>query len=249
MATSNKTAKAKAAAASKTKATTATYTVKKGDTLTAIAKKYKTTVSNLAKLNNIKNVNLIYVNQKLKVPKQTTKKAETASKKKASTKKNTTAAAKNTTTTTKKTTVATTKKETYTPKAGKIGTFGDLVFTVSDETVQTFNNMEWTQTAEYATHNRHLQRDIVEFLGMQPDQIAFEVTFSIFLGVKPWTMLEKLKAMIQKGTAEVLTIGGKVYGTYKWVIQSQTAAMQYYDNTGNLMQATTKLELLEYPKR
>ena len=43
------------------------YTVKKGDTLTAIAKKYKTTVKQLAKWNDIKNVNLIYVGQKLRV--------------------------------------------------------------------------------------------------------------------------------------------------------------------------------------
>lgn len=41
------------------------HTVKKGETLGIIASKYKTTVSNLAKLNNIKNVNLIYVGQKL----------------------------------------------------------------------------------------------------------------------------------------------------------------------------------------
>lgn len=41
------------------------YTVKKGDTLRAIAKKYGTTVNSIAKLNNIKNVNLIYVGQVL----------------------------------------------------------------------------------------------------------------------------------------------------------------------------------------
>ena len=41
------------------------YTVKKGDVLSRIAKKYNTTVSNLAKLNNIKNVNYIVVGQKL----------------------------------------------------------------------------------------------------------------------------------------------------------------------------------------
>ena len=39
---------------------TVTYTVKKGDTLSAIAKKYNTTVKKLASLNNIKNVNKIY---------------------------------------------------------------------------------------------------------------------------------------------------------------------------------------------
>lgn len=42
-----------------------TYTVKKGDTLYAIAKNYNTTVSALAKLNNISNANLIYVGQVL----------------------------------------------------------------------------------------------------------------------------------------------------------------------------------------
>lgn len=43
------------------------YTVKSGDTLSGIAKKYGTTVKQLATWNNIKNVNLIYVNQKLRV--------------------------------------------------------------------------------------------------------------------------------------------------------------------------------------
>lgn len=43
------------------------YTVKSGDTLSAIALKYNTTVSNLASLNNIKNVNLIYVGQVLRI--------------------------------------------------------------------------------------------------------------------------------------------------------------------------------------
>ena len=42
-----------------------TYTVKKGDTLYAIAKANGTTVNNLASLNNIKDVNLIYVGQVL----------------------------------------------------------------------------------------------------------------------------------------------------------------------------------------
>lgn len=45
------------------------YTVKKGDTLSAIAKKYKTTVATLADLNKIQNVNLIRVGQKIKIPK------------------------------------------------------------------------------------------------------------------------------------------------------------------------------------
>lgn len=44
-----------------------TYTVQKGDTLTAIAKKYNTTVDALVKKNNIKDKNKIKVGQEIKV--------------------------------------------------------------------------------------------------------------------------------------------------------------------------------------
>ena len=44
---------------------TKTYTVKPGDTLSEIAETYNTTVEKLAKLNNIKNVELIFIDQVL----------------------------------------------------------------------------------------------------------------------------------------------------------------------------------------
>lgn len=50
---------------SKPVSTSKTYIVKKGDTLSAIARKYGTTYQKIAKDNNIKNPNLIYPGQKL----------------------------------------------------------------------------------------------------------------------------------------------------------------------------------------
>lgn len=44
------------------------YVVKTGDTLSRIAVRYNTTVKKLAELNGIKNVNLIYAGQRLKLP-------------------------------------------------------------------------------------------------------------------------------------------------------------------------------------
>ena len=44
-----------------------TYVVKEGDTLSGIAKKNGTTVAKLQKLNSIKNANLIYVGQKIRL--------------------------------------------------------------------------------------------------------------------------------------------------------------------------------------
>lgn len=44
-----------------------TITVKSGDTLSKIAKEYNTTVSSLQKLNNLKDINMIFVGEQLKV--------------------------------------------------------------------------------------------------------------------------------------------------------------------------------------
>ena len=44
-----------------------TYTVRSGDTLEAIAKRYNTTVNSIAQKNNIQDVNKIYVGQVLKI--------------------------------------------------------------------------------------------------------------------------------------------------------------------------------------
>lgn len=52
---------------SKSKNKAVYYTVKSGDTLSAIAAKYKTTVNKLVSLNKIKNPDLIYIGQKLRV--------------------------------------------------------------------------------------------------------------------------------------------------------------------------------------
>ena len=44
-----------------------TYVVKKGDTLSAIAKKYKTSTAILKKKNNLEDINKIYVGQVLQI--------------------------------------------------------------------------------------------------------------------------------------------------------------------------------------
>ena len=68
----------------------ATYTVKKGDTLSAIAKKYGTTYQQLAKDNGISNPNLIYVGQKINIG------GNTSTETKTNTNKNTAATPTNT---------------------------------------------------------------------------------------------------------------------------------------------------------
>nr|WP_252895013.1 LysM peptidoglycan-binding domain-containing protein [Liquorilactobacillus satsumensis] len=64
---SSSSSSSKTSNSSATSSNNGTYTVKSGDTLTAIANTYNTTVSKLASLNSISNTNYLYVGQQLTV--------------------------------------------------------------------------------------------------------------------------------------------------------------------------------------
>lgn len=132
---------------------------------------------------------------------------------------------------------------------GKIGTFGSLSFVVSDKTVRTFQELQWDISAKYATHDRHLKRDLLEFLGPETEGISLPIKFSVFLGTNPLKEIEKLRETAETGRAERLVLGGHVYGSYKWVITKISAKMTTYDSRGNCWAAQVTLTLKEYPRR
>ena len=100
----------------------------------------------------------------------------------------------------------------------KIGSLGSLVFSVSENTVRTFDELSWKVSAKYATHDRHIKRDVLEFLGPEPGTISFKMAFSVFHGTNPLNEIKKLNKMCNKGNISTLVLGGKKYGSYKWVI-------------------------------
>lgn len=131
----------------------------------------------------------------------------------------------------------------------KIGTFAGLTFSVSDNTVKTFDDMKWDFSAKYATHDRHIQADLLEYLGPEIEGISFSMIFSVFLGTNPLNEIKKLRTIIRNGTTDRLVIGGKVYGSYKWVMQKGSVDLERYDGKGNLWAAKIKVTMKEYPKR
>lgn len=131
----------------------------------------------------------------------------------------------------------------------KIGTFGDLTFSVSDKTVRTFESMNWDFSAKYTTHDRHIKPDLLEYMGPEIESVSFSAVFSVFLGTNPYKEIKKLREIVRDGRAERLILGGKVYGSYKWVMQKGTAELKRFDGKGNLWAAKVKITLKEYPKR
>lgn len=131
----------------------------------------------------------------------------------------------------------------------QIGSFGDLTFKVSDKKVRTFDGMSWDFSAKYATHDRHIRADLLEYMGPEIETISFSMVFSVFLGVTPLKQIKKIRKMIRNGYARRLVIGGKVYGSYKWVMEKGTVELQKFDKKGNLWAAKVNVTLKEYPKR
>lgn len=131
----------------------------------------------------------------------------------------------------------------------QIGSFGDLVFSVSENAVRTFDKLSWKVSAKYTTHDRHIKNDVLEFLGPEPQGIDFTMAFSVFHGTNPLSEIKKLNKMVNEGITERLIIGGKKYGSYKWVITSVSSTLEKYDNQGNCWSATAKVTMKEYPKR
>lgn len=133
-------------------------------------------------------------------------------------------------------------------KGGKIGTLGDIVFTVSDKTVRTFDNLKIDSSTNYAKHTRHNKKPLLEFQYNDTDTASFSIYMSVFLGVNPRKMQDKIDKYRKKGKILTLVIGGKKYGT-KWVITQHSKEYEDIDNKGNLRIAKSNISLQEYPER
>lgn len=130
-----------------------------------------------------------------------------------------------------------------------IGCLGDIAFTVSSSVVRTLDNFQWSGSARYAAHQRHLGRGLLEFTGVDPDKISFDMTLSVQLGASPVRELSKIAKYESKGRTLPLTIGSKAYGTYRWVITGHSVKAKTFDRRGNLSVVVVSVNLQEYVRR
>ena len=94
---------------------------------------------------------------------------------------------------------------------GMIGCLGEMVFTVSEETILTLDNMTWSGSARYATHQRHLTNALTEFTGVDPDKISFEMVLSASMGIDPLQEVVKLWGYERSGQELGISLSGVNY--------------------------------------
>ena len=96
-----------------------------------------------------------------------------------------------------------------------IGSWGGVTFSVSRQTVKTFDGLKWESGVKYAAHDRHLEEPLLEFTGPDTESISFSMFFSVLLRVNPIAEVSKLLQAMRRGEARRLVIGLKAYGTNK----------------------------------
>ena len=129
-----------------------------------------------------------------------------------------------------------------------VGCLGDIAFEVSAKSIKTIRDATWSGSASIATHQRHLQNSLQEFVGIDPDSFTFNFRISAWLGSNPLTDISKLFEYERSGTAVRLIIGGRGYGKYRWLIKKHKVTLEHYDKWGNHVGADIAVTLTEYTR-
>lgn len=126
----------------------------------------------------------------------------------------------------------------------ELGSFGSVVFSVSDGQVMTFRNLQRRGDARFARHDVLNVKPRLEFLGPGLEKIEFEIMLDIGLGVDPETELKGLRGIRDAGEEKVLVIAGGNIGSFCLVSLHETWTRTAGD--GRLLAAMVKLSLEEF---
>lgn len=128
-----------------------------------------------------------------------------------------------------------------------IGNWGpDVVFSVSDRKVLTFNDMNRTVGSTWATHSRIGLKDQVEYLRPKLQKLTFTITLDASFGVRPREIIEMLERHTEQGHVFPFVVGGKRVGKNPWRITDQSEAWETIYSKGDLYRAKINVTMEEY---
>ncbi|SHN77194.1 phage tail protein [Desulfitobacterium chlororespirans] len=128
----------------------------------------------------------------------------------------------------------------------KVGSFGDIVFEVSEKKTLTFANFERKGSARWSDHEILNYKPISEFIGSSLEELSFTILLKAELGVNPLKELERLRKMRDTGKVAPLIIGERPVSENQWSIQQLSESYKTIDDQGNVLSAEVNLGLKEY---
>ena len=128
-----------------------------------------------------------------------------------------------------------------------IGNWGaEIIFTVSDRKVLTFNDLNHSVGSAWATHSRIGLKDQVEYLRPNLQKLSFAITLDANLGVRPRATLELLERHAELGSVFPVVVGGRRIGRHSWRMTEVSESWENILNRGELVQAKVNVTMEEY---
>lgn len=127
-----------------------------------------------------------------------------------------------------------------------IGSFGDVIFYVSRDSARTLKDLVRSEGGRYATHDIHLKKPKLEFLGPGLSDMSFKMEFHASRGMNPIKETDKLIRMQRDGEYHFFILGNKRFGMKYFVLKSVSIDFKVIDNKGVVLLAEADIKLEEY---
>ena len=127
-----------------------------------------------------------------------------------------------------------------------IGSYGPIVFAVSDKKALTFSSLTRSAGSEWASHDTLRGKKRSEFIGAPLQAISLEITLSAMHGVRPRQTAETLVQMAEDGMVYPFVVGGKPVGHNLWKLVSVSDDWKGIYSKGEVSEITVSLSLEEY---
>lgn len=127
-----------------------------------------------------------------------------------------------------------------------IGSFGDVVFTVSNDKILTFSGLSGSSGADWATHDIVGGKPKSQYIGPKLRKYDLEIELNAQYGVRPRAMLERLQAMAEGSAVHHLIVGNAPLARNPFKLTEVSDEWETIMNRGELVRCKVKITVEEY---
>lgn len=130
---------------------------------------------------------------------------------------------------------------------GSIGALGEIAFEVSAyNDIFTLDSYKRSAKAKLATHEIIGEKPLTEFCGPELQEVSFSIKLHAAWGVNPKKEIARLIEYCENGAVLSFVLGGEPVGDNKWIIESVSESVDYFDHGGVIIYSTAEVSLREY---
>lgn len=127
-----------------------------------------------------------------------------------------------------------------------VGSLGGITFNVSSRRVLTFDNYSRQGNIKSAEHGIIAEKSNLEFTGLDPEEITFDIQLFSQLNITPEDKLKALRNIRDTGRVVSFILGSSPVSQNKWMITSLSEKTSYWKQRGKMHVVTVSVTLKEY---